>query len=166
MRTFLVVILILTTVLLAYTSEPAPIPQAGNDAASQTAAAAVPAAQPPTEMQTAAATPPQPAPTATTSTSTTVLRVTVSHIPSNLPTYDRVHWKHRTDADGDCDCQDARQEMLVAESRNALSFKTNRKCRVTSSQWLAPYTNTVVTDPGKLDIDHMVPLQNAHRSSA
>ena len=35
---------------------------------------------------------------------------------------------------------------------------------MTSGQWLAPYTNTVVTDPGKLDIDHMVPLGNAHDS--
>ena len=37
---------------------------------------------------------------------------------------------------------------------------------MTAGQWLAPYTNTVVTDPGKLDIDHMVPLGNAHDSGA
>ena len=37
---------------------------------------------------------------------------------------------------------------------------------MTSGQWLAPYTNTVVTDPSKLDIDHMVPLGNAHDNGA
>ncbi len=95
---------------------------------------------------------------------TTVLRVTVSAIPSNLPDYDRHDWKHWTDADGDC--QDARQEVLVAESRIGPDFRTERKCRVTSGEWLAPYTGTVVTDPGKLDIDHMVPLGNAHASGA
>ena len=151
MRTSLIVILILTALLLACTSAPAP---------------------PPTTMPTASATPPQPAPTntpeptatATISTTTTVLRITVSSIPSNLPTYDRDDWKHWTDADGDC--QDARQEVLVAESRTRPSFRTDRRCRVTSVKWLAPYTGTVVTDPGKLDIDHMVPLGNAHDSGA
>ena len=93
-----------------------------------------------------------------------MLRITVSSIPSNLPTYDRNDWQHWTDADGDC--QDARQEVLVAESRTRPSFRTDRRCHVTAGQWLAPYTETVVTDPGKLDIDHMVPLGNAHDSGA
>ena len=103
-------------------------------------------------------------PTATTVIPTTVLRITVSTIPSNLPTYDRHDWKHWADADRDC--QDARQEVLVAESRSAPGFRTDRKCRVTSGEWLAPYTAAVVTDPGKLDVDHMVPLGNAHVSGA
>ena len=92
------------------------------------------------------------------------MRVTVSTIPSNLPTYDRHDWRHWTDADGDC--QDARQEVLVAESQTVPGFRTDRKCQVTSGEWLAPYTDTVVTDPGRLDIDHMVPLGNAHASGA
>ena len=37
---------------------------------------------------------------------------------------------------------------------------------MTSGEWLAPYTGTVVTNPSKLDIDHMVPLGNAHISGA
>ena len=37
---------------------------------------------------------------------------------------------------------------------------------MTSGEWLAPYTGTVLTDPSKLDIDHMVPLGNAHASGA
>ena len=92
-----------------------------------------------------------------------VLRVTISEIPANLPKYDRHDWKHWTDADGDC--QDARNEVLVAESRATLSYRTDRQCRVAAGEWLAPYTGTVVADPSKLDVDHMVPL-NAHASGA
>ena len=61
---------------------------------------------------------------------------------------------------------DARQEVLVAESRTTVSYKTDRGCRVSAGQWLEPYTGTVVTDPSTLDVDHMVPLGNAHASGA
>ena len=108
-------------------------------------------------------------PTAIHTSEVKLLRVAVAEIPDNLPDYDRDDWKHWTDADSDC--QDARQEVLVAESRTQPSFRTDRKCRVTSGEWLGnPYSNVrrdaVVTDPGKLDIDHMVPLGNAHASGA
>ena len=88
----------------------------------------------------------------------------VAEIPTELPAYDRDDWNHWTDSDDDC--QDARQEVLVAESRSTVSYRTDRGCRVAAGQWLAPYTNTVVTDPSKLDVDHMVPLGNAHDSGA
>ncbi|MYI82394.1 MAG: HNH endonuclease, partial [Chloroflexi bacterium] len=64
----------------------------------------------------------------------------------------------------DSDCQDTRQEVLVAESQAAVSYATGRECRVESGSWTGPYTGTTFTDPGALDIDHMVPLANAHRS--
>ena len=103
-------------------------------------------------------------PTATLTGTATVLRVTVSAVPATLPDYDRHDWKQWTDADGDC--QDARNEVLIAESRTAVAYRTDRKCRVTTGEWLAPYSNTIVTDPGRLDVDHMVPLGNAHDSGA
>lgn len=86
----------------------------------------------------------------------------MSAVPSNPPTYDRHDWNHWVDADGDC--QYARQEVLVAESRFTVSYQTDRRCRVASGQWLALYSNVVVTEPGKLDVDHLVPLGNAHLS--
>ena len=92
------------------------------------------------------------------------MRVTVTEIPASLPAYDRHDWKHWTDANGDC--QDARNEALIAESRGTISYRTERRCRVSGGEWLAPYTGTVVTDPSKLDVDHMVPLGNAHISGA
>ena len=103
-------------------------------------------------------------PTTTSISATTVLRVTVSAVPSALPDYDRRDWKHWTDADGNC--QNARNEVLVAESRTVVTYRTDRKCKVATGEWLAPYSSTIVTDPGKLDVDHMVPLGNAHDSGA
>ena len=88
----------------------------------------------------------------------------MSAVPATLPDYDRNDWKQWTDADRDC--QDARNEVLIAESRTAVTYRTDRKCRVAAGEWLAPYTNTIVTDPGRLDVDHMVPLGNAHDSGA
>ena len=103
-------------------------------------------------------------PTATATGAATVLRVTVSAVPATLPDYDRNDWKQWTDADRDC--QDARNEVLIAESQTRVAYRTDRKCRVAAGEWLAPYTNTIVTDPSRLDVDHMVPLSNAHDSGA
>ena len=107
---------------------------------------------------------PAPTPTSIHTSELNILRVTISEIPASLPEYDRHDWKHWTDADGDC--QDARNEALVAESQTAVSYNTDRRCRVASGEWLAPCTGTIVTDPSKLDVDHMVPLGNAHLSGA
>ena len=126
-----------------------------------------PKAQPETETAPTA-TPQEPTatapPTVTLTSATTVLRVIVSAVPATLPDYDRHDWKHWTDADGDC--QDARNEVLIAESQTRVAYRTDRKCRVAAGEWLAPYSNTIVTDPGRLDVDHMVPLGNAHDSGA
>ena len=56
------------------------------------------------------------------------------------------------------------KRCLVAESRTEPTSHSapTENAESTSGEWLAPYTGTVVTDPGKLDIDHMVPLGNAH----
>ena len=43
-------------------------------------------------------------------------------------------------------------------------FSDSDQCRVASGQWVAPFTSAVITDPSALDIDHLVPLANAHRS--
>ena len=107
---------------------------------------------------------PMPTPAAIDTSEIKLLKVAVAEIPADRPAYDRDEWNHWTDSDDDC--QDARQEVLVAESRSTVSYRTDRRCRVATGQWLAPYTNTVVTDPSKLDVDHMVPLGNAHDSGA
>ncbi len=81
--------------------------------------------------------------------------------------YRRKDWGSWADADGDC--QKARDEVLIAESEIAVTFKPRndgRECKVTAGRWTCPFTGEVFTDPGALDIDHMVPLRNAHLSGA
>ena len=90
------------------------------------------------------------------------LMVTVAPVADNLPEYNRQEWSHWKDEDRDC--QNARQEALIVESAIPVRFKGEDECRVASGRWTGPYTGTVVEDPAKLDIDHMVPLANAHRS--
>ena len=77
------------------------------------------------------------------------------------PLYDRGEWGRWFDQDGDC--QDTRQEVLAAESTEPVTWD-ERGCRVLSGAWTCPYTGVRVTDPGKLDIDHVVPLHEAHDS--
>ena len=90
------------------------------------------------------------------------LVITIAPIPADIPEYDRGDWKHWVDADGDC--QDARQEVLVEESLDEVTFETDRKCRVEAGRWYGAFTGVYVEDPGDLDIDHLVPLKNAHLS--
>ena len=92
------------------------------------------------------------------------LAVNIVEIPADLPNYDRNQWGNWIDADGDC--QNTRHEVLIVESQVSVTYKTAENCRVVSGQWYGVYTGTTVTQPSQLDIDHMVPLANAHKSGA
>ena len=78
------------------------------------------------------------------------------------PAYDRKLWKHWIDEDKDC--QNTRHEVLIEESLTPVTFKTDKSCRVVSGSWLGSYSGDVFTDASKLDIDHLVPLKEAHES--
>ena len=92
------------------------------------------------------------------------LRVIEAEAPADLPAYDRDQWGRWSDTDGDC--QDTRQEVLISESLVPVTYKTARQCRVSSGEWFGAFTGTTVLEPGALDVDHLVPLANAHRSGA
>ena len=87
----------------------------------------------------------------------------VAPSPSPVVPYDRDLYGGWIDADGDC--QDTRQEVLIAESLIPARLDS-RGCRVVSGEWLDPYTGQTFTDPSDLDIDHFIPLAEAHRSGA
>ena len=78
--------------------------------------------------------------------------------------YDRGEWRHWLDEDGDC--QDARQEVLIAEADGPLTYETGERCRVEMGRWVDPYTLEVFEDPSDLDFQgHLVAVApSANRS--
>ena len=96
--------------------------------------------------------------------SSSAITITIPAGPYAVPVYNRKDWKHWSDLDQDC--QDARHEVLIEESLIPVTFKSDRECQVASGRWLAAFTGTTVEDPSTLDVDHLVPLKNAHHSGA
>jgi hypothetical protein len=88
----------------------------------------------------------------------------IVEIAPNLPEYERNAWQHWTDDDSDC--QNTRAEVLIGESGAAVTFRSSDDCTVDTGEWFDPYTNQTFTEAGDLDVDHMVPLKNAHISGA
>ena len=70
-----------------------------------------------------------------------------------------MHW-----ADEDEDCQDARQEVPTVERLVEVTFESARMCQVETGRWYGAFTGTYVESPEDLDVDHLVPLKNAHLS--
>ena len=111
--------------------------------------------------------------TTTTSTTTTIASASSGWdeellqglIVSNSSTpvsYDRDDWGSGwSDADGDC--MRTRHEVLKTESVDQAQVDYYG-CTVTGGRWYGAFTGTWVTNPSSLDIDHFVPLANAHAS--
>ena len=157
---------------------PGPTPMPPPDSPTPTPAPTPATTRPPT-APTAATTPPRstatpttasptPAATSTITPSTPVptdgitLVIAVAAAPAEIPEYSRSEWRHWTDADGDC--QDARQEVLIAESLVEVTYETDRECRVETGPWWAPHLGHHLGNPSHVDVDHHVPLKNAHLS--
>ncbi|WP_292915749.1 hypothetical protein [Nitrosomonas sp.] len=84
--------------------------------------------------------------------------------PIPATSYNRKDWPHWIDADGDC--QNTRQELLIATSRKPVQFKDSKHCTVISGEWYGVYTGKMFTKASDVDIDHIVPLAHAHRHGA
>ena len=67
--------------------------------------------------------------------------------------------------DADNDCQKTRDEVLAIESLIPVTMN-NAGCKVTAGLWFDPFTSLMFMDPGDVDIDHLVPLKEAHQSGA
>jgi len=76
--------------------------------------------------------------------------------------YNRKDWPHWIDSDKDC--QNTRAEALINASRTPVKFKRQKGCTVSHGTWFDPYTNATFTKASKLDIDHIIPLKEAHIS--
>jgi hypothetical protein len=71
--------------------------------------------------------------------------------------YRREEWPHWDDIDGNgCD---GREDALLAATREPAEL--GAACKVLSGEWVSPYDGLVTTDPSTIQIDHLVPLENA-----
>ncbi len=140
-----------------------------------TTAAPTTASTPTTLAPTTTTTPPTTTspPTTTTPPTTTVAAVSGDWIADLLADlqisdttpqadYGRDDWGSGW-SDDDSDCINTRHEVLALESLLQAEMDPSG-CKVIGGQWFAAFTGTYVHDPGSLDIDHFVPLANAHTS--
>lgn len=90
------------------------------------------------------------------------LEATLASIPLGDPVevdYNRSDWSHWSDLDGNkCD---TRQDILKRDGSNVVMRTDTKTCRVGSGEWIDPYSDQKFTDPGDLDIDHIIPLEYA-----
>ncbi|MEU6979614.1 HNH endonuclease family protein [Streptomyces sp. NPDC046371] len=78
--------------------------------------------------------------------------------------YERAKFKHWNAGLDLADGCNTRSEVLLAEAIESPTVATG--CKLTGGRWISYYDGQEVTDPAKLDIDHMVPLAEAWDSGA
>ena len=81
--------------------------------------------------------------------------------PPHRAGYVREDWPHWLRYDGTC--LNAREEVLRRQSLRPVRLSADG-CGIVSGFWRDPYTGEEFTDPHRLDVDHMVPLEEAHAS--
>lgn len=74
--------------------------------------------------------------------------------------YARSKFKLWDDYDGDC--KNTRAEVLASESKK----KTTGSCTIKTGKWVSLYDGKTYTKASSLDIDHLVPLEEAWASGA
>ncbi len=73
--------------------------------------------------------------------------------------YNRSCYKHWTDDDRDG--QNTREEALERESLVPVTY--NEAGKIIAGLWLSTYDGTIHTEPGTLDLDHIIALGHVHR---
>ncbi|MFB6616017.1 HNH endonuclease family protein [Streptomyces sp. NPDC056367] len=74
--------------------------------------------------------------------------------------YSREKFTHWAQQGNKCDTRE------VVLKRDGTDVTQDAECRAVSGTWKSLYDGVVVTDAGKMDIDHMVPLAEGWRSGA
>lgn len=75
--------------------------------------------------------------------------------------YKRTLFKHWVGTGNGCD---SRKSVIISEA--IVKPKVEAGCKLVGGEWLSIYDGVKVTDAGKLDVDHMVPLAEAWDSGA
>ncbi|MFF9011070.1 HNH endonuclease family protein [Streptomyces goshikiensis] len=69
------------------------------------------------------------------------------------------HWNRGLNAGDGCD---TRKEVILAEAVEAPQVAAG--CKLTGGSWRSAYDDVAVTDAGRLDVDHFVPLAEVYDS--
>jgi hypothetical protein len=80
--------------------------------------------------------------------------------PGPMSGYSRDRFPHWVSSGDSCDTRE------IVLQRQGTDVVRDTSCRATSGKWASPYDGVQITDAGKVDIDHMVPLAEAWRSGA
>ncbi|MFC7344883.1 HNH endonuclease family protein [Saccharopolyspora griseoalba] len=75
--------------------------------------------------------------------------------------YDRDAFDVWSDHGDECDTR-----AVLLKQTSSTPARVNDNCTVQSGSWRDAYTGRTVTDPGDLDVDHLIPLAEAWRSGA
>lgn len=95
---------------------------------------------------------------------TYVRRLTGADKHPKYEPYERRLYRHWIDENKDC--RFTRDDVLVRDSNAKVTFLDERECKVAKGSWIDPYTGVKIVNPLELDVDHVVPLKNAHVSGA
>jgi len=94
------------------------------------------------------------------STAPPLAALRINDQPHGAADYRRDEWPTWKDIDGDgCD---ARDQALIAASNPPAQVAG--RCDVASGTWASAYDDKVLTASNQVDVDHVVPLENAHES--
>ena len=111
-------------------------------------------------------------PQATASTSVSATKTTAKALLAKIPvapeagasSYVRSKFPYPIDADKDC--QNTRAEVLISESLAPVSYTTSKHCYVSTGKWYSYYDGLTFTKASQIQIDHLVPLEQAWVSGA
>lgn len=93
-----------------------------------------------------------------------VLGAVLQSVPHACPKYNRDSqyggWKSWGD------CQDTRAKVLIRDSQASVTFAGTKTCTVDSGLWYDPYSDESFRTAAQVQIEHVIPLSEAHKSGA
>lgn len=91
-----------------------------------------------------------------------ILVISLLLVPSYASEYDRSNWPHWANLSNTC--LNVRHWVLYTRSKVTPEVRQGygSSCYVTEGLWTSKFTNKNYTNPGRLDIDHLVPLGYAY----
>jgi hypothetical protein len=117
---------------------------------------------PVTTTTTAPTTTTVPETTTTTTVPVDYPQLAIVEVSDSIPDYNRDDWNHWIDENSDC--QNTRHEVLIEESQETVTYTSDTYCFVSTGKWFGYYTGQYYYNASELDMDHFIPLRNAHQS--